>query len=1082
MLRLIYGGFGCGKSTRVFELLGKDAESAREYKKNIYLIVPEQDTVRAELESAQKLPPHSPLVLEVTNFSRLSDSVFRSFGGLCYNYADTQAKALCMWQTIRSLGGLISEPMTEVDDVRVGSMLSLITELRCAGISSSDLESASKALGEDSPLGRELSDIALIEGVYRAKLSETYSDGELDLERACEILEPQLRFIRRLLSDARSVTVTMPYDRTRGKYLYTADIERTERAICSYAEDMGIEILREDVSSAMRSGREDVRYVSENFYLKGAKAYSGDVENIAFFEAADVREEAEFVSAEIKKRIIEGARFRDIAVVARNAREYAGILDASFDRHGIPSFFSCEVSPESHPIVKMIYGALSLYTRTCRSEDVISYLKCGLTGISDDDIDLYEKYVNSWKINGKRLISDTPFTNNPGGYTDKTSAEYTFILERANHVREALRAQLVPFFDSVSGERSICEMTRAVWELCEGMKISDKLSREACACADEGDEQSARESEGIYRCLCDTLDTLCDTVGDETVDAGDYLRLLRLALSGKSVSVIPTSADAVTVGSANMLRTSGIKHVFIIGAAEGSFPVAIKDTGYFDNVKKAKLAGVGIDLRSDIYTEVSRELFYFARAVCCASESVSVSYSVRDTQGSTAKVSGAVISLMKLLASDKIRKISEMDVCERIYDAQSLFELALVSEPESADGKIQALIELSRDGAVEPYELERVLPKDLTTQLFGDKLRMSYSRFESYVRCHFSYLCKYILKLEQTKKYDFEAVDIGNFVHDILDKLTGELTSDGKFRVTLTREELDTRVSAIAREYLERVLPEKDASSTRLMRVIDRIRRSVSLISENICREFEQSSFTPIGHEMKICEDSPFNPSPIEFTVEEGVTLSIGGTLDRADAYRRDGDVYVRVIDYKTGSKDFSLEDVKVGLNLQMLIYLFTLCSQKGEKFREMLGCSPEGRILPAGVLYYSASVADIQENTPVRREDALERAQSTLARRGLLTNDESILRAMEQDLGGRYIPVKEGKDGIKAKGKSLTLIDQDDFAVVREETERVICEVARELIEGHIEALPLEYKGDVKCRYCEMRAVCRAFDRDNDA
>ncbi|MBQ2863527.1 MAG: hypothetical protein IJE84_05055, partial [Clostridia bacterium] len=189
MLRLIYGGFGCGKSTRVFELLGKDAESAREYKKNIYLIVPEQDTVRAELESAQKLPPHSPLVLEVTNFSRLSDSVFRSFGGLCYNYADTQAKALCMWQTIRSLGGLISEPMTEVDDVRVGSMLSLITELRCAGISSSDLESASKALGEDSPLGRELSDIALIEGVYRAKLSETYSDGELDLERACEILE-----------------------------------------------------------------------------------------------------------------------------------------------------------------------------------------------------------------------------------------------------------------------------------------------------------------------------------------------------------------------------------------------------------------------------------------------------------------------------------------------------------------------------------------------------------------------------------------------------------------------------------------------------------------------------------------------------------------------------------------------------------------------------------------------------------------------------------------------------------------------------------------------------------------------------
>ena len=116
MLRLIYGGFGSGKTTRVNALIREAIDKKDKYTKSVYLIVPEQDTVRAELEASDGLPPSSALVFEVQNFSRLSDAVFRSLGGLCYNYANAQSKALCMWQTIRSLGGLISQPMEEADE------------------------------------------------------------------------------------------------------------------------------------------------------------------------------------------------------------------------------------------------------------------------------------------------------------------------------------------------------------------------------------------------------------------------------------------------------------------------------------------------------------------------------------------------------------------------------------------------------------------------------------------------------------------------------------------------------------------------------------------------------------------------------------------------------------------------------------------------------------------------------------------------------------------------------------------------------------------------------------------------------
>ena len=95
------------------------------------------------------------------------------------------------------------------------------------------------------------------------------------------------------------------------------------------------------------------------------------------------------------------------------------------------------------------------------------------------------------------------------------------------------------------------------------------------------------------------------------------------------------------------------------------------------------------------------------------------------------------------------------------------------------------------------------------------------------------------------------------------------------------------------------------------------------------------------------------------------------------------------------------------------------------------------------------------------------------------MTCDEGVLRAMERDLGGRYIPVGECKEGIKAKNKSVTLIEPEAFSEVRAQTEDVICDIARKMVEGYVDASPLVYKGDVKCRYCEMRAVCRLYEFD---
>ena len=101
------------------------------------------------------------------------------------------------------------------------------------------------------------------------------------------------------------------------------------------------------------------------------------------------------------------------------------------------------------------------------------------------------------------------------------------------------------------------------------------------------------------------------------------------------------------------------------------------DAGYFDAVKRSKLTELGIDLKREILSEVSNELFYYARAVCSASESVTVMHSAVDTSGSAAKISTSTTALMKLLSQKEVKKISALDVGERVYDTASLVSPAL---------------------------------------------------------------------------------------------------------------------------------------------------------------------------------------------------------------------------------------------------------------------------------------------------------------------------------------------------------------------------------------------------------------------
>ena len=171
---------------------------------------------------------------------------------------------------------------------------------------------------------------------------------------------------------------------------------------------------------------------------------------------------------------------------------------------------------------------------------------------------------------------------------------------------------------------------------------------------------------------------------------------------------------------------------------------------------------------------------------------------------------------------------------------------------------------------------------------------------------------------------------------------------------------------------------------------------------------------------------------------------------------------YVRVIDYKSGNKKFSLSDILYGLNLQMFVYLFNLCNDKSSEF-----CGT-----PAGVLYmHSArSVFGIERNAD--SSSVIKEENKEFKMKGLVLYDEEhdILQSMEKDLEGKYIPVKYSKkNGITGCFASL-----EELGRISRKVENLIAEMGNLLQKGSINQNPINGKNhDKTCEFCDYSSVC---------
>ena len=353
------------------------------------------------------------------------------------------------------------------------------------------------------------------------------------------------------------------------------------------------------------------------------------------------------------------------------------------------------------------------------------------------------------------------------------------------------------------------------------------------------------------------------------------------------------------------------------------------------------------------------------------------------------------------------------------------------------------------------------LSPEAVRSLYGHSIAMSASRIDRVKSCHFGYFMEYGLRAKERKKAGFEAPEIGTFLHYLLENVNRDVKAQGGYG-QVADEELRRMVRNYVKRYADECIDDYPHKSARFRYLFSRLRETAYSIILSIAEEMRQSDFAPVSFELSFGGRDGDLPA---ITVREGgASLSVSGKVDRVDGWLHDGKLYLRVVDYKTGKKAFDLSDLRYGLGIQMLLYLFTL-EKEG---RSYFGYP----IVPAGVLYHPAREVILKKDRGIQPEKLQAALQEELRRSGMVLADPEVLRAMEHSAleAPHYLPIRVKKDGSISDG----IASAEQLGKLGRYVEDLLHQIAREIGSGNIDADPVARGPQERaCDRCDFAAAC---------
>lgn len=1107
-LRFLIGAAGTGKTEYCMKeiITAQSAHRGRQI-----FLVPEQYTSQAERDLTARTERKGILTAEVLSFGRLAHQFFAKNGLNRAVILGDVGKQMALQKILLEQRDDLPYFCHMMDKNGFVSRLGkTITEFFRYRVTPEQLETMSNQEGLSHSVQDKCRDMASIYRRYEEFLSETYLTGDTTLSLLEEKLASSAAFgdteiwldgfygftpqeygvIAQLLRLCKRVSITLPMD----EHSYFAsslppaapffEPHLTKQKLVSLAEEMGIAMESPVFFKENHRAQTPALAFLEKNYFYGYYKKSPDHEGIHICSCATRESEMTYAAGQILSLVREkGLRYRDIAIVTNAMSAYEKGLKGILSEAGIPCFVDSRRDIASHPLIGLVNSLLECVVYDFRYESVFSYLKTGLTPMAQEDMDILENYVLAYGIKGYKWKKDV-WTY---GFQPGQEAEQAYL--------NNLRAQvMMPFASLLALKRKknlpLRDWVTALVVQLDTLGIAEKLTALSEAAAAKGNAAKAEEHRQIWQILMDVLQKAVEILGDAPMSLDTFARILSAGLEESSMGLIPPTADSLLVGDIERSRLPDIKALLVLGVNDGILPAPAENTGIFTETEREALTAAGMELAPDGKRKLFEEQFLIYRGLTKPSHALYLTYANGDTEGKALFPSSLIARIAKMYPTlteerddalplssltpggcfhqlgTQMRKHVEESPMEPMWqDIYSYF---------ATTPQWQQQLSLLRQGFSVHDRRQKLSPKT-AKNLYGKNILSSVSRLERFAACPFAYFAEYGLKARPRQLYQLRTPDLGNLFHQVLEQFAATLKKDGISWQTLTQEETERRMDAAVDEAAPHLGNEILMDSAANRYLIKRLKRISRRAGWTLVRHIQSGMFEPAGYEVG------FGPHealpPIVIGMSDGSKLILRGKIDRVDLLDAEGNKFVKIIDYKSGTKAFDFQDIYYGLQLQLLLYLDAYLKNHGtESYR------------PGGVFYFRITDPTQTVTEEMSAEEIEHLLYSKMQMSGLVLENETVIKAMDEVFvdpvsGGMrlgasdIIPLKYTKKGTPTA--SSLLATEEEYNALMAFTAKRAATIGESMKAGIITPAPYRKQNSTPCDYCVFSSICRYEYKD---
>lgn len=1049
-INFILGRSGSGKSTHIL----KEMVHAND---NIVYIVPEQYSLQAERDILQYKKSTD---INVLSFKRLAFRVFSQTGLKNKIVLDDVALVMLLRKIIIKVQGeLTYYKQIKLRPGFIQSLAHTISELSRGGVNSSNML---PLLDLNTSLGLKCKDISIIYEAFLNFINENYisSDSALDI-LATKISDSMLiknsriyidgfssftaqeyLVIQSLLTCSKDVTIAITTDekkvtlnidnlkQTDVFYETKVTISKLNDIAKKYSFKSSVLFLSENIR---HTKNQDLLFLEENLFNLNKK-FTTTTHNVSLNACSNSYKEVELISLKILENIREkGYKYSDIAVVASDT--YYIPIRTIFKEYDIPFFIDSTRQISSHPLINTVLSAMGIVAKGWQNNLIFAFLKAGLVPINEIDVYELENYTIQYNINSYKWKFKEW----------KYGKQETY--ERINIIKSKVWSYLNTFFDCFKNEVNVKEASLNIFLALQNLGIFENLTDNSLP------QDEVKQNIAIYDKLLHVMEVMVEFLGEEVLSPKQYLQVFEAGILQTTLGKVPETLDSVTIADINRSKLPNIKVLCVIGANEIGY---VSNTSLYTDVEKAIINSFGVNLSiSD--THIYKSNFAIYNYFTKPSQKLYITYA-------TSTIESKPISSSPIVSILKSKNIS--DTVQFTYTSLKSMQknLSLSLNGYYSTGIIQQdkltyYNWLKNNNEIFINQIEEIakgnkvvyLNKESINELYGQTIRTSVSRLETFSKCPFSYFNMYSLRAKERKIYEIQSLEIGDIFHEVIEVFT--TTKEININ-TITKNEIQSTVSKILNEI--KIKRQDLFENNRENYILSRIKRIAITSIWAMCNHLQMGKFIIYDTEVKFGGTSPINSIVVEIDSERKFLLE--GRLDRVDVYENNNNTYVKIIDYKSGGKKFDKDEFEAGVQVQLIVYLYALL-QYGEKYFNT-NCN----VMPGGVFYFKLSdpLIELQNNVDIPTN---EKILKEFEMEGLVLKDNDVMFAINND-----------KNIIKTSSKNT--LEYEEFEDILSESTNVLRHIGKKMIEGDISPRPFKKGNNTACDYCSYKRICNFKSR----